>query len=148
VPQDCFDDRQIDLVVPFHGAPPVMGHALGEARLNAALAVENLGTISQDYASAYTVVARLDDLVRRAMGLVARLCPGREYHPRRLALSAWSAGYAAVGAILARPERGEGRRGHASDGLTARSWIRAGASSPQRARAVRRVARGRFLAPG
>ncbi len=104
VPQDCFDDRQIDLVVHFHGAPPVMGHALGEARLNAALAVENLGTISQDYASAYTVVARLDDLVRRAMGLVARLCPGREYHPRRLALSAWSAGYAAVGAILARPE--------------------------------------------
>ncbi|HOU94819.1 MAG TPA: hypothetical protein PLU22_27405 [Polyangiaceae bacterium] len=104
VPQDCFAEREVDLVVHFHGAPPVMGHALGEARLNAALAVENLGTISQDYGSAYTVVARLDDLVRRAMGLVARACPGQEYHPRRLALSAWSAGYAAVGAILSHPE--------------------------------------------
>jgi len=104
VPEDCGLDPDVDLVVHFHGAPPALGRALGEAGLNAAVAVENLGTISQDYGGAYTVVARLDSLVRRAMELVARSCPGQSYRPRRLALSAWSAGYAAVGAILSHPE--------------------------------------------
>ncbi len=104
VPGDCGLGPEVDLVVHFHGAPPVLGRALREAGLNAAVAVENLGTISQDYGGAYTVVARLDDLERRAMRLVERACPGQTYRPRRLALSAWSAGYAAVGAILSHPE--------------------------------------------
>ncbi|MBN2196296.1 MAG: hypothetical protein JW751_26015 [Polyangiaceae bacterium] len=103
-PASCAVGTEVDLILHFHGHPPALARALSESGVNAVLAVENLGVISRDYANIYSVVGVFDDLLRRALALLKRGCPDQEYRVRRIALSAWSAGYAAVGAILANPE--------------------------------------------
>lgn len=105
LPENCILDADFDLVLHFHGAPPVFAKALRESGINAAIAVENLGLMSNAYKSRYSLDATFEFLKHRIVKLVDRACPGAEHQPRRVALSAWSAGYAAVEDILASPER-------------------------------------------
>ncbi len=105
LPENCVLDSEFDLVIHFHGSPPVFEKALRESGLNAAIAVENLGVLSKAYQSRYAQEAMFPHLQRRIVKLVDRACPGAEHRPRRVALSAWSAGYAAVQSVLANPER-------------------------------------------
>jgi hypothetical protein len=103
MPASCALGPGLDLVIHFHGAPPVIGRALSDTGMSAVFAVENHGIISKDYSSRFAVAGMFDDVVRRVLGLVQRGCPGPDYRPRRIALSAWSAGYAAVASILSDP---------------------------------------------
>jgi hypothetical protein len=105
VPSNCLEgDGSYDLVVHFHGAPSVMKAALSQSELNAALLVVNAGEISGDYADRYSPPGMLDWLLGRAQRVVSTQCPAADRRLRRLALSAWSAGFAAVAALLRSPE--------------------------------------------
>ncbi len=108
LPENCILDAEFDLLIHFHGAPPVFEKALRESGINAAIAVENLGLLSKAYENRYSYDATFQFLKRRIVKLVDRACPGTEHQPRRIALSAWSAGYTAVQDALASPERAAG----------------------------------------
>jgi hypothetical protein len=108
LPENCILDPEFDLLIHFHGAPPVFEKALRESGINAAIAVENVGLLSKAYEGRYSLDATFGLLKHRIVKLVDRACPGAEHRPRRIALSAWSAGYAAVQDILASPERAAG----------------------------------------
>ena len=104
LPESCIVEDDFDLLIHFHGAPPVFAKALSATGMNAAIAVENLGTISGDYDGRYLHSATFDALRNRVIGLVNSACSGN-HHPRRIALSAWSAGYAAVKDVLSDRDR-------------------------------------------
>jgi hypothetical protein len=105
IPDNCILEKDFDLLIHFHGAPPTFERALRESGINAVIAVENLGVLSKAYQDRYSYQATYEQLERRVVKLVDRACPGSEHRPRRIALSAWSAGYAAVEDILSSPER-------------------------------------------
>lgn len=95
-------DGCVDLLVHFHGAPQVAARALEEAKLGAALVNVNLGAGSSLYREAFAgddSFDRLVDFAMRELSVSGRL---REACLGRIALSAWSAGYAAAREILQR----------------------------------------------
>lgn len=104
LPESCLVAPDFDLLIHFHGAPPVIRRAYAKTGLNAVVAVENWGVISNDYSSRYALRWQFEALEQRVLKLVQRGCPGPRYRPRRIALSAWSAGYAAVNGILSYPD--------------------------------------------
>lgn len=92
-------DGSYDLLVHFHGNVKVVLESLERSKLNAVLAVINLGTGSAPYQDAYAVPGAYETLLSdvqsalRTRGLASpRL--------RRVALSSWSAGYGAIGSVL------------------------------------------------
>jgi hypothetical protein len=92
-------DGSYDLVIHFHGNAALVAESFSLARVNAILLVINVGIGSGAYDTRYAVPAMFDldlDRVRQAIG--ARGLEGARME--RLALSAWSAGYGAVGRIL------------------------------------------------
>jgi hypothetical protein len=97
-------EEGFNLVVHFHGAPPVIKRELAASRLNAAVLVKNVGIVTKPYRERYSHAWSLDRLTSEAARLVAMQCNLEVTHVRRLALSAWSAGFAAVGSILQRSE--------------------------------------------
>ena len=102
---ECTNAKEgFNLVVHFHGAPHVIKHELAASRLNAAVLVKNVGIVSKPYRKRYSHAWTLDRLTSEASRLVAKQCNLEVTHVRRLALSAWSAGFAAVGGILQRSD--------------------------------------------
>jgi hypothetical protein len=95
-------DGAFDLVVHFHGIPSRTETAAEHAELGAALLTINLGLFSGPYEKGMSAPGSLDRLVRAAESQVSRSL-GTTAHATRVALSAWSAGYGAVAAILGRP---------------------------------------------
>lgn len=93
-------DGSFDLLIHFHGNAQLVAESVAAARLDALLLVVNIGNGSGVYDTRYAQPAVLDyDLRRVTEAAVAR---GLENaHLRRLALSAWSAGYGAIVRILA-----------------------------------------------
>lgn len=92
-------DGSYDLLIHFHGDVGVVRESVEHAGINAALAIINLGVMSGVYRDAYSGAGLYEDLLDEIDGaLVQRgvIHP----HRRRVALSAWSAGYAAIGSIL------------------------------------------------
>jgi hypothetical protein len=96
-------DGGFDLVVHFHGAPSIVEAALDEARLNAVVLTINLGTTSTIYELRYEAPGTLDAAVQAAASVVGTRAGVAAPRVRRLALSAWSAGYGAVASLLDRP---------------------------------------------
>lgn len=96
----CPDSGSYDLVVHFHGAPPVVERAFDRAGIQAVLAIVNLGNGSgpyeQRFASRVDFEASLQSLERTIADITPMQAPTR----RRLALSSWSAGYGATARIL------------------------------------------------
>lgn len=90
-----------DIVLHFHGAPVALESALERSGLDAALVIVNLGIGSGVYEQAFAAPEAFASFVTDVSASVQRLCP-RARGPRRIALSAWSAGYGAVWRILER----------------------------------------------
>jgi len=92
-----------DLVVHFHGIPSLQEDNFERAGVNAVVVSVNLGLASDAYSGAYRAPGSFDALLeqtQRAFEKTGR-APGARLG--RIALSAWSAGFAAVGAILKQP---------------------------------------------
>jgi hypothetical protein len=103
----CFHpvDGTYDLVVHFHGISSLQEDNFERAHLNAAVVSVNLGVASDAYADAFRAPGSFDALLRqaqRALLATGRVGPGSA-HLGRVALSAWSAGFASVGSILKQP---------------------------------------------
>jgi hypothetical protein len=102
VPADC--RGPYDVVLHFHGAHPYVKELVEKAGLHAVVTVFNAGNGAEKYAQAFGAGGTLSSLLRQITRAVAPLCAGSDAKPRRIALSAWSAGYGAVEKLLARPE--------------------------------------------
>jgi hypothetical protein len=92
-----------DLVVHFHGIPSLQEDNFERAHVNSIVVSVNLGLASDAYSDAFRAPGSFDLLLRqtqRALDQTAR-APGATLG--RIALSAWSAGFASVGAILQQP---------------------------------------------
>jgi hypothetical protein len=105
LPSACLaGDPSFDAVIHFHGAVNVMKSALSKSELSVALLVVNAGEISGDYADRYAPQGTLEWLLGRVERVVNAQCPLGTRRVRRLGLSAWSAGFAAVGTLLRQPD--------------------------------------------
>lgn len=94
------DDRGWDLVVHFHGMGRLQEASSAEANLNAVVVSYNAGVGTGSYASAFApphsferLLAKAEELAQES-GLVGRA------PPTRLALTAWSAGFASVSHVM------------------------------------------------
>jgi hypothetical protein len=101
-------DGTYDLVVHFHGMSSVQEENFERAGVNAAVVSVNLGVASDAYADAFRAPGTFDALLRqthRALQATGRLgaAPLGAARLGRIALSAWSAGFASVGSILKQP---------------------------------------------
>jgi len=92
-----------DLVVHFHGIPSLQEDNFERAHVSAIVVSVNLGLASDAYSGAFRAPGSFDALLQqtqRALDQTGR-APGATLG--RIALSAWSAGFASVGAILKQP---------------------------------------------
>jgi len=89
------EDGAFDLLVHFHGNAELVAESASLAGLSALVLVVNLGTGSAVYENRYTPPSMLDYDITRVLD-VARSRKLKDPHLRRLAFSAWSAGYAAI----------------------------------------------------
>jgi len=94
--------RPYDMLVHFHGAPTAMEPAFERSDIDGVLVILNLGNGSGRYEQPFQYAGSFDDMLDRATSVVHDLCPGSNSKPRRIALSAWSAGYGAISRILDR----------------------------------------------
>lgn len=105
LPNGCRSvDKPFDLLVHFHGAPTALEPAFERSNIDGVLAILNLGTGSGRYDEAFQYAGTFDALLARTTAVVRELCPGAKGSIRRVALSAWSAGYGSVFRILEKPE--------------------------------------------
>lgn len=102
VPEDCHGSY--DVVLHFHGAHPYVLDEIESANIDAVLAVFNAGNGAEKYSAAFQATGTLTSLLQQVTRALSPLCPAADAEPRRVALMAWSAGYAAVEKILAHPE--------------------------------------------
>ena len=102
VPSGC--QGPYDVVMHFHGAHPYVKDLLEKAQLHAVLAVFNAGNGAEKYSQAYGAGGTLSSLLRQIELAAAPLCSGADAKPRRVALTAWSAGYGGVERLLSREE--------------------------------------------
>ncbi|MES1183812.1 MAG: hypothetical protein ABUL60_08345 [Myxococcales bacterium] len=100
VPEGCRETY--DLILHFHGAHPYVRDLVEKANMNAVVAVFNAGNGAEKYSQAYGAGGTLSSLLRQIDMATAPLCPGAKLG--RVALMAWSAGYAATEKLLSREE--------------------------------------------
>lgn len=93
------EDGSYDLYVHFHGNTSVVRESAEVAKLDAAVAIINLGIGSAPYEEFYAVPGTYEELLDGVKSALERR--GVE-HPqlRRVALGGWSAGYGAISTIL------------------------------------------------
>ncbi|MGH7298016.1 MAG: hypothetical protein ACRELB_23960, partial [Polyangiaceae bacterium] len=96
-------DGKYDLVVHFHGIGVLQEHNFEQARLNAVVVSVNLGIASDVYSSAFRAPGSFDALLAQTQRALDKTGRADGASLGRIALSAWSAGFASVGAILKQP---------------------------------------------
>jgi hypothetical protein len=96
-------DGTYDVVVHFHGMSSLQEDNFERARINAAVVSVNLGVASDAYANAFRAPGSFDALLAQTHRALADMGRIRGARLGRIALSAWSAGFASVGAILRQP---------------------------------------------
>lgn len=89
-----------DLVVHFHGIPSLQEANFEKAKVNAVVVSVNLGISSDAYSKMFKVPGAFDALLTQSQLVFEKTGRGQGARLGRIALSAWSAGFAAVGAIL------------------------------------------------
>ena len=89
------EDGAYDLVVHFHGNNDVIEESFGIAKVDAVVVSLNLGNGSGPYEDRFENPQSIVDIVARVQGTMVHRGL-RDAHRRRLALSAWSAGYGAI----------------------------------------------------
>src|SRR5262249_48405738 len=92
-------DGTYDLVLHFHGNTDLVEESFAVSKLNAAVLIQNLGIGSGPYEDKYTNPASFRDTLERVDEAMARRGL-REPRRRRVAITAWSAGYGAAARIL------------------------------------------------
>jgi hypothetical protein len=98
-PSFASEGGEFDLLIHFHGNAELVEQSVAESKLDALVYVVNVGhgaSAYRDYGSAPGMCNQLLD--KATDTAVARGL--HDARARRMALSAWSAGYAAVGALL------------------------------------------------
>jgi len=93
-------DGKYDLVLHFHGVARAQESNASAAKLNAAIVSVNLGVASDKYSTAFATPAQFDQLLATTHKLVQASGRAGSAQVGRIALSAWSAGFASVSAIL------------------------------------------------
>jgi hypothetical protein len=96
-------DGAYDMVVHFHGIPSLQEENFEHAHINAVVVSVNLGVASDAYANAFRAPGSFDALLKQVQRALDETGRARGAKLGRLALSAWSAGFASVGAILRQP---------------------------------------------
>ena len=89
-----------DVVVHFHGLKEAQESNVERAHLNAVIVSVNLGMGSGPYEDAFKDTRAFGALIANVERLVGESARAPGAHVGRIALSAWSAGYGAVSAIL------------------------------------------------
>lgn len=103
IPGECrFDQQRYDLVLHFHGANTTVQPIFERAQINAVFVVFNWGIGSGAYEDKFADPGALDRTLAAVQEQIAEQCQTAQLQLGRLALSAWSAGYGAVGRILSR----------------------------------------------
>ncbi|MCU0690837.1 MAG: LysM peptidoglycan-binding domain-containing protein [Polyangiaceae bacterium] len=92
-----------DVMFHFHGHEPVRKEWV-KVMDGAVLVGIDLGIGSGPYDQAFAVPARFGELVRSVEHAMAEKTGNSRAHVRKVGLSAWSAGYGAVGRILSQPQ--------------------------------------------
>jgi len=104
VPPDAVSDNaSYDVVVHFHGVHTALEPALRQSGLHAVLLVVNAGIGTKAYRDRYAVKGMFDALLRGLRAQIARRLNLPKVHERRIAVSAWSAGFGAVVSLLRQP---------------------------------------------
>lgn len=98
-------DFGYDVIVHFHGAPPLRKTLVQVARGVVFVGVD-LGIGSGKYSDAFTARGSFADFRRSIEATLVRQTGQSQAHVRHLALSAWSAGYGAVNEILKHGDQG------------------------------------------
>jgi hypothetical protein len=93
-------DGRYDLILHFHGGPQLQEENLEQARINAVVVSVNLGIGSGPYSDFYTGPKALQNTLDRTQKALDETGRAPGAHLGRLALTAWSAGFGAVGSIL------------------------------------------------
>ncbi len=96
-------DGAYDLVVHFHGMSWLQEDNVERAQVNAVVVSVNLGVASDAYSNAFRAPGSFDALLAQTHRALDRTGRAPGAHVGRIALSAWSAGFASVGAILKQP---------------------------------------------
>jgi hypothetical protein len=102
LPDFASADGSFDLVVHFHGATDLVAQSLAAVKLNAVVVVFNLGQSSRSYEETFGFTELFPVVLDQAKQVMAKRHL-RDPSIRRLALSAFSAGFGAVKRILDRP---------------------------------------------
>ena len=100
------EDGAYDLVVHFHGNTDLVEESFAIAKINAVLVLVNIGIGSGPYEDRFSNPDVMREMFTRVKGALAQrglVNPTQ----RRLALTAWSAGYGAVVRILENPSLGD-----------------------------------------
>lgn len=93
-----------DLVVHFHGLPKLQEANVERAQLNVAVVSINLGVGTDAYGGAFRDASAFQKLLTETDEEIQRSGRGRGAHLRRIALSAWSAGFVSVAKALSDPQ--------------------------------------------
>jgi hypothetical protein len=93
--------KPYDVLLHFHGAPPVLETAFEKSGIDGALVIYNWGIGSGAYEDPFAAPGSFNQLLAGLTNGIRELCPNAA-EPKRIGLSAWSAGYGAVWRILDR----------------------------------------------
>jgi hypothetical protein len=100
-------DGTYDLIIHFHGLSAAQESNIERTRINAVVASINIGVGSGPYEHAFKDAWTFPNLVNVINRAVAKSGRAGGAHLGRIALSAWSAGYGSVSAILRQPKNVE-----------------------------------------
>jgi hypothetical protein len=92
-----------DVIFHFHGVPNLQEDNIERSRLNAIVVSVTLGIGSGAYSGYYESPKVFDALVERTQREIEKSGRASGAHLGRIAITAWSAGFGAVGQILAQP---------------------------------------------
>jgi len=95
-------DGSYDVIIHFHGVQLALEPAMREARLRAVLIIVNDGLMAESYRDGHGAPGTLDRLLLALHTHVAKAFNRDDVHTRRVAVSAWSAGFGAVAPMLRR----------------------------------------------
>ena len=93
--------KPYDLLIHFHGAPPVLEAAFDKSGIDGVLVIYNWGIGSGAYEDPFAAPGMFNQVLTNITSGVRELCPAAAA-PKRIGLSGWSAGYGAIWRILDR----------------------------------------------
>lgn len=105
-PAFASEDGGYNLFIHFHGNTNLVEESVIASKLNAVVVTMNLGVGSGPYESHFGVFNSLLELLSRVQGVMSKRGLAHP-HLKKLALSAWSAGYGAVLKVLEQPAEAE-----------------------------------------